>query len=197
MFAIKDLENNIIDLENLKEYDNSFEVLCLNEKGKRLPFYIDFISSRYISVGTFNVSSIRISINVEYITKEEYIVLRDINGVRLKIIIKPNSYFVNDRIYNFKITKSEVNDNTMKIRILSKVNKSEIGWKCIQDGPPLNYTITPRENNKSGYVNIKLDSHVLTDYNTTIRFMQDESGEILELRIKNTPNGMEIIEKAS
>lgn len=195
MFTIKDLKDNTINLDGLKEYSNDFEVLCLNERGKRIPFYIDFVSSEYISVSTFGVNLINISIDVEYVLNEEYIILRNIYGTRIRITILPNPYFVDDREYKFKITKTEVKDSkSIKIRIFSKVNKSEIGWKCIYDGKPLSYTIAPRENSKSGYVNITLNDNVLVEYDSHIMFMQDESGEQIDLKIKNSPNGVEIIE---
>jgi hypothetical protein len=101
---------------------------------------------------------------------------------------------VNDRDYRFKITKSEKKkDGDIRIRLMSKVNKSEIGWKCIYDGKPIYYEITPMESSKSEYITIKLQSQMLAEYVSLIEFQQEESGETVELRINNTPEGMELI----
>jgi hypothetical protein len=49
------------------------------------------------------------------------------------------------------------------------------------------------KSNKSEYIKVKLKSKMLTEYNSVIIFQQEESGETVELKIKNTTDGMEII----
>ena len=194
MFVIKDLEDNIIDLDGLKEYNNDFEVLSFKESGKRSPFYVDIVSTEDIYITFFDVSSINIEIDVENILKDEYIILKNLNGEEITLTIKPNEYFVNDREYRFKITRTEKKKNgDIRIRLMSKVNKSEIGWKCTYDGKPIYYEITPMESSKSEYITIKLQSQVFSEYESMIRFQQEESGEIVELKINNTLEGMELI----
>ena len=194
MFTVKDLKDNVINLDGLKEYNIDFEVLSLKESGKRIPFRVDLISTESIKIRLFGVSSINIVIDVENILKDEYIVLKNTNNEKIIITVKPNEYYVNDRDYRFKITREEkTKDGDIRIRLMSKVNKSEIGWRCTYDGRPISYEITPMESNKSEYIKIKLKSKMLTEYNSVIIFQQEESGETVELKIKNTTDGMEII----
>ena len=191
MFEIKGIKDNIIDLGGIKEYNENFEVASFNDNGKRMPFSIDLVTTDSITVNAFGVSSINIEIDVSNIIQEEYITFKNILGETLVITIKPNSYFTNDRVYKFKISKTEFNDNgEVKIRILSKVNGEEIGWKCIYDGRPISYVITPMESDKSEYVTIKSMSQMFINFVSTLTFQQNESGEIITFKINNTPEGM-------
>lgn len=197
MLSIKNFINNIIDLNGVDEYDNDFVVDSVNDNnGKEIPFNIDVVTNKNIYVTIHAVNSIRIYIDVEFITAEEYIVLRNINGEKLVITVKPNEYMLAEKEYKFKITKAEIQENgDLKLRILSKMNKTELGWRCIYNGKPLNYKITPMESNKSSYVNVKLLSIMLSDYISKLVFEQDESGEKTSIKILNTTEGMEIYEK--
>ena len=195
MFEIKGIKDNIIDLDGVKEYNENFEVISINENGKRMPFSIDLVSTDSITVNAFGVSSINIEIDVSNIIQEEYVTFKNILGETLAITIKPNSYFTTERTYKFKITKTEFKDNgELKIRILSKVNGEEIGWKCIYDGRPIMYVITPMESNKSEYVTIRSMSQVANDFVAALKFQQDESGEVITFLINNTTEGMKKIE---
>lgn len=191
MFIINDLENNVIDLEGLKEYDKEFEVLSLNDKGKRQPFSVELVTNENIKISVLDVNIIKIIINVQAIVNEEFIVFKNYIGEKINISVKPNMYFVDDKEYKFKVTKSEIRENgDLRLKILSKVNGEEIGWKCIYNGKPVSYSITPMENTKSCFITIKLLSQLFVDYTSTLMFEQEESGEIIEYKIYNTPDGM-------
>lgn len=192
MIIINDLKDKTINLDGLKDYDHNFEVYSCTENGKTQPFQIELVTSDNIIVEKFNVSSIHIFIDVEYIVKEEYIILKNILGEKLIITVKPNEYYTNDRNYKFKLTKNEFNKNgELKLKILSKVNNIEMGWSCVYDGKPIQYEITPMKSDKSSYVTVKLMSTLFIDYISTLKFQQNESGNVIEYKIKNTPNGME------
>lgn len=191
MFAIKDLNNNTIELQGLKDYSNKFEILSFNENGKRMPFFTELVTSNDISVELFNICFINVTINVKNIIKDEYIVFKNINGEKLILTIKPNNYFVEEREYKFKITKSEfTKDGKLKLKIYSKVNGEDIGWKCIYKGKPIDYNISPIESYESTYVTVELLSEMLTDYVSTLIFEQKESGKKIEYKINNTTEGM-------
>lgn len=197
MLKIKNLKDNVIDLNGTKEFEKDFEITSINtQNGKGIPFYVDLVSSPNITVSAFSTNLIKIIINVETILKDEFIILRNTRKEKLIIDIIPNDYFVNERKYVFKITKSEItNDGTLKLKILSKVNGIEIGWKCVYDGKPISYIITPMESDKSGYVSVKLAMEMLIECETKLIFEQEESKERIEFEINNTPNGMKLIEK--
>ena len=197
MFKIKEFEENkrnqenVIDLNGLKQYSDNFEILSFTEKLKRVPFHVELISNTNISVIPFGVNSINITIDVQEIVNDEYIILKNLNGEEIRIDIKPNEYFVNDRNYKFKITKSEILENgDLKLKILSKVNNEEMGWRCTYFGKPINYEITPSESNKSEYVTIKLLSSMFVDYKAVLKFEQEESGNEITYYVNNTPDGI-------
>ena len=193
MLFIENLDRNVIDLNDLKSFSCDFNVISNNEKGKRIPYHITLITNPNIVISTFGINSLNITIKVENILKDEYIFLKNILNEELIIKIKPNVYFTNERKYKFKISKAELKDNgDLKLRILSKVNNSEIGWKCIYDGKPMNYVISPTQSNKSSYVNVKSTMKLFDNFTSIIKFQQEESNEIIEFKIINTPNGMEI-----
>ena len=151
------------------------------------------VSNPNISISAFGVNSINITIDVEAIVNDEFIVLKNAYEEELRIDIKPNEYFVNDRDYKFKITKSELLENgDLKLKILSKVNNEEMGWRCTYFGQPIEYTVAPMESDKSCYVTITPISHLLIDYETLFKFQQEESGEEIAYVVKITPNGIVI-----
>lgn len=194
MLSIKDLEQNVIDLNGIKEYSEDFEILSINKNGKRLPLRVDLVSTPSIKLNMFNVSSINITIDVKSILKEEFVILKNLIGEKLILRIMPNEYYTNERIYKFKATKKEVNKNgDIKIKIISQVNDMEIGWKCTYDGSPISYEIKPKKSSKSGTVTIKSLMEMTTDYVSTVIFEQEESGETIEVKINNTPQGMELV----
>jgi len=197
MFKIKDLKDNIIDLNGLKEFEKETEIISINTKNnKKIPFYIDLVSTPNITVNVFNGNLIKIIINVAEILKEEFIIFKNAQQEKLIINIIPNIYFLNERQYKFKITKSEITeDGILKLKILSKGNETEVGWKCVYDGKPISYNITPMESDKSDCVYVKLTMEMISEFTSKLIFEQNESKERIEFEINNTPNGMKLIEK--
>lgn len=192
MFIIKNLSNNTIDLTNINEYSNDFEIFSFNDNEKIQPYYIEYISNEGISLTKFDTNFLNVTIDIEAIIENEYFILKNLIGERLTINIKPNENYIRDKTFKFKITKQEFKeDNILKLKILSKMNDDEIGWKCTYDGKPISYQITPMESNQSSYVTIKLMANMINDFISTIIFKQDGSGRIIKYHIKNTPNGME------
>lgn len=193
MLKLYKLDDNIIDLDGIKTYNEEFTVISANENGKPQPFYVELVSSEAISVDKYEGDKLSIYIDVEYVLKNEYIALKNLIGDRILITVKPNQYFVNDRTYKFKLTKTEEKeDGSLRIKILSKVNGKEMSWKCTYDGRPNNYDITPMESEKSEFVNIKINSTVLNAFTSKIEFTQDESNETISLDILNTVDGLKL-----
>lgn len=192
MFILNYLENSTIDLDGFNEYSEEFEIQSFNENGKRQPFYVDLVTNENINVTIFDVNFVRVTIDVSMIVNEETIVLRNYIGETITITVKPNLYFLSEKEYKFKITRAEFSEDgqNLKLKILSKVNGEELGWKCIYNGRPISYFITPMVSDKSEYVNIKLLSRVFQDCISVLRFEQNESEEVIEYRILNTPEGM-------
>ena len=93
-----------------------------------------------------------------------------------------------DKTYTFKLTsKKFLDDGSLRIKIFSKMNDMELGWKCTYDGKPMEYSISTRESDKGENVTIKPISTILSEFTTVIEFAQDESNNVIRLVLTNTP----------
>lgn len=191
MIFIKQIPNGIINLEGVKEYNWNFQVITKNKNGKDQSFFISYISNDAISVETVGLNGINISIDVKNILQDEYFQITTINGETMLVTVKPNTSNTEEKIYRFELTKSEVIEKgSLKIRLLSKVNKKEIGWKCTYEGKPISYEITPLEKDKSGFVTIKLLSNLFVrHYDSSIIFTQNESEKTITLNVRAKRDG--------
>ena len=197
MIFIKQIPTSIINLNGLKEYDWNFQVISKDKNKKDQSFFVSHISNDAISIEQVGLDNINISIDVKNILKDEYFEITSINGETKLFTVKPNTFYTEDKDYKFKITKTEITkDGDLKIKIFSKVNKEEIGWKCTYKGEPIKFEITPLKKEKSSFVIIKLISKLLvSQYDTIFEFTQNESNETITLKVRVYRNGsMEIIE---
>ena len=188
MLYIEDLENNIIQLDESLESEYSFKVLSQNNNGSPSPFVVKFISSENISARIEYGNVLNLYIENAMILNEEYIFLRNTVGDTIRIAVIPSPYHTMDKTYTFKLTSKKIlDDGSLKLKILSKVNDMEIGWKCTYDGKPMEYSISPFESDKGEYVVVKPMATVLSEFTALLEFTQDESGNIIRLSLTNTP----------
>jgi hypothetical protein len=152
------------------------------------------VSSELVSASMGADVSLIVTVDVENMKDESFILLRNYAKERMKIILKPNITITSPKTYKFRITKKTTDGRKTRIRILSKEDDNEIGWKCTYDGKPLNYSIKPRESDKSGYVDIELlDELFIDNIPTILEFTQNKSCEVIELRLNQTNDDTEII----
>jgi hypothetical protein len=112
----------------------------------------------------------------------------------LIIVFRKNIAITSPKAYKFGITKKTTDGRKTRIRILSKEDNNEIGWKCTYDGKPLNYSINPRESDTSSYVDIELMYELfVNNIPTVLEFTQNKSCEVIELRLNQTNDDTEII----
>lgn len=169
-----------LDLGKLPYDEHEIKIDSRGGSGKHLPWGVEFTSSDAIKVEPVGNDVLSIKLDSEALMTDEYIVLRNYAKERLRIEIKHNLMVSAPKKYNFKISKKTVDGKKARIRILSKENGNEIGWKCTYDGKPLTYVISPMESDKSGYVDIELKDDVYTSVNSVIEFTQDKSGEVIQ-----------------
>lgn len=146
-----------------------------------LPWGVELISNGIISATPIGNDSIKVSFELEKLKKDEFVLLRNYEGERIKIVLKPLCAITNPEVNKFKITKTSVEDGKIKIRILSKTDGDELGWKCTYDGNPLNYSVKPMSNSKSGYVTIELIDELFTDISSMFEFKQNITGNVARL----------------
>jgi hypothetical protein len=195
MLRIKEKDKEYtIDLNVLTYETHLLSIESIDDNGNYLAWGVEFTTNEKIHTETKGRNELSIRINLESILKEEYIVIKNYKNDRLKIILKPNLEVIRPKEYKFKITKKIINGRNLRIKILSKETNYEIPWKCIYDGEPLSYEITPFECDKGTHVDIKLRGEIFGEFETIIKFMQNKSNKIIKLKLFQTNNSVEIIE---
>ena len=195
MISCLNIENNTIDLNGIKSAVFSVDAIISSKKvdGTPTSYFVDIVSSEYVTVHKSGNDVISIEIETPKILKKEYVILKNTENEKLEINILPNLYFTTERKYKFKITKKYIDENgNIKIKLLSKVNNEEIGWKCTYMGQPLSYKIEPLSSHKSGYVTITLLSKIKVnnEYYVPFKFRQDESNNEVKLKVTYTRDGV-------
>jgi hypothetical protein len=194
MFTINDKEKEfILDLNKLPYDEHEIHIDSKASNGRDLPWGVEIVSSKLISATRGAGNLLNISLGPEKLNEDAFILLRNYNKERLKIVVKHNVLLTMDRKYKFRISKKTTDGRKTRIRILSKVDNDEIGWKCTYDGKPLNYSISPMESDKSGYVDIEVLDELFTNVPSVIEFTQDRSREVISLKLNQTNDDTEII----
>jgi hypothetical protein len=182
-----------LDLNEIPYDEHELHIDSRASNGRNLPWGVEIVSSKLIKATRGAGDSLNISLDPEKLNDDAFILLRNYNKERLKIVVKHNVLLTMDRTYKFRISKKTTDGRKTRIRILSKADNDEIGWKCTYDGKPLNYSITPMESDKSGYVDIEVLDELFTNVPSVIEFTQDRSGEVISLKLNQTNDDTEII----
>ena len=187
------VNENILDLNENPYDEHEIKIDSRGRNDKRIPWGVEMVSSKLINVEQGAGDTLKVTLDVENLKEDGFILLRNYNKERLKIIVKHNILLTMDRTYKFRISKKSTDGRKTRIRILSKADNDEIGWKCTYDGKPLNYSITPMESDKSSYVDIEVLDELFTNVPSVIEFTQDRSGEVISLKLNQTNDDTEII----
>lgn len=191
MFYIEELKKDSLVLEKDKFFNYKLTIISVSDNGKSSPFAIDVVSSPYITAYISEGNILVINADTPNIKGEEFVILRNTNKESIRLTIIPNNYYTMDKVFKFKITNySELDDGSIKIKIFSKVNDIELGWKCIYDGKPMTYVITPMKSDKGTHVTITPNATIVNEFTSVIIFKQDESDKEIRFEILNTPNGI-------
>lgn len=183
----------ILDLNKLPYDEHTITINSKGEKGNRLPWGVEMVSSPYVSAEQGANDSLNIYVDIENMKDDAFILLRNFKKEMMKIVIKPNTLLTSPKIYKFRISKKTTEGRKTKIRILSKEDDKEIGWECTYDGKPLNYSIEPMRSDKSGYVDIEVLDELFTDVPSVIEFTQERSGEVIKLVLNQKNEDTEIL----
>lgn len=195
MITVNEFEKEyVLDLNKVPYDEHTIKVHSKKSFGDRIPWGVEIVSSPLVSAEIGAGDTLNISVDIENMKEESFILLKNYAKERIKIILKPNIKLTSSKTYKFRISKKTADGRKTRIRILSKENNSEIGWKCTYDGRPLNYTIKPMESGKSGYVDIELmDELFINNFHSVIEFTQDKSNEVIKLELNQENDNTEII----
>lgn len=188
MLYIEGLENNTIRLEKSRNIVHSFTVVSRKDNGRPSPFVINFISDSNINAFIENGNALSIYVDASKILTDEHIILSNALGDSCRLLFIPNEYYTMNRKYTFKVTsKKLLDDGSLNIKVFSKVNDMEIGWKCTYCGNPMVYDITPDESEIGEHVVITPRADILSEFDSLLEFTQDESNNKIRLVLTNTP----------
>lgn len=183
----------ILDLNKLPYDEHTITINSNGERGNRLPWGVEMVSSQYVSAEQGANDSLNIYVDIENMKDDAFILLRNFKKEMMKIVIKPNTLLTSPKTYKFRISKKTTEGRKTRIRILSKEDNNEIGWECTYDGKPLNYSIEPMKSDKSGYVDIEVLDELFTDVPSVIEFTQERSGEVIKLVLNQKNEDTEIL----
>lgn len=182
-----------LDLNEFPNEQHILQIESVDENGNFLPWGVEFITNSKIYTNIRNRNELLILANLVSIAKEEYLLIRNYKGERIKVIITPNTEAIRPKEYKFKITKKIINGRNIKIKILSKETTYEIPWECTYTGKPLLYEITPLSSDKSEFVEIKSQGEIYNEIEIPIVFKQKKSGNEITLLLKQTNDSVEVI----
>jgi len=191
MLYIENIENNSIFLDGYDGNEIELKVMSRNARNVKKHFVIDYVSSPNIVAYTLGGDSIKIEYEPREVTDNAFIILKNTLGETMRLTIVPKLFYSMEKTFKFKISSyKELEDGSIRLKLLSKVNDMEIGWKITYDGKPMTYIISPMESDKGDYVTIKPNATIVNDFTSVIIFKQDESDEEIRFEILNTPNGI-------
>ena len=179
---------------NKHPYDE--HIINIESKGEgdaNIPWGVEMVSCDLVTAKPGAANTLDVNVDIDEVANECFILLRNYAKERMKITIIPNTELSAPKTYKFRITKKSTDGRNTRVRILSKENGKEIGWSCTYNGQPYNYSISPKKADKSGYVDIVLLDELLATVNSLIEFTQEKSGEVIQLRLKQSNDYTEII----
>lgn len=181
---------------DLNEHPYDEHIINIDSKGEgdtNIPWGVEMVSCDLVTAKPSAGNNLAINVDIDELSSECFVLLRNYAKERIKINIIPNTELSTPKMYKFKITKKSTDGRKTRVRILSKENGKEIGWKCTYDGQPYDYSINPMKGDKSGYVDIVLLDKLLITVNSFIEFTQETSGEVIKLRLRQSNDNTEII----
>ena len=194
MLKIDNFEKEyILDLNDKPHNNHSLKVTSEVAPNMRLPWGVELVSNPLVKATPGTNNTLDIFVDMEKLMADAFIVLRNYNRERIKIIIKPNFIIISPREYTFKITRKTTDGKKARVKLLSKENDREIGWECTYQGKPLNYSIEPLKSDKSGHIEIELLDDATSDFQTVIEFTQKRSGKVIELKLNQNSDGVQIL----
>ena len=194
MLKINDFEKEFVLDLNEHPYDE--HIINIDSKGEgdtNIPWGVEMVSCDLVTAKPGAASTLNVNVDIDELSDECFVLLRNYAKERMKITVIPNTELSAPKTYKFRITKKSTDGRKTRVRILSKENGKEIGWSCTYNGQPYEYSISPMKGDKSGYVDIVLTDELLTTVTSLIEFTQEKSGEVIQLKLRQSNDSTEII----
>ena len=182
-----------LDLNKYPYDEHTINIESKGEGDANIPWGVEMVSCDLVTAKPGAASTLNVNVDIDELSDECFILLRNYTKERMKITVIPNTELSAPKTYKFRITKKSTDGRKTRVRILSKENGKEIGWSCTYNGQPYEYSISPMKGDKSGYVDIVLTDELLTTVTSLIEFTQEKSGEVIQLKLRQSNDSTEII----
>lgn len=173
MIRVEGIEKEyVLDFNDVS--GNSVELLVVSKSGdgiKHSMWGVDLKSSDSVNTDIVGNNTLLVSIDVDNLFEDAYIWLRNMNGDKYKITVKPSSEATSNKRYEFRITS--MFGASFKIRSYS--NKAEARWECSYMGEPIDVSVCPTEGSGDTLVSVVSQLYLKNKANSFLEFTQDKS----------------------
>lgn len=189
MLRIDNKESVLLDLNKNPKDEYVFDITSVNDEGNNIPWGIEFINNRVVSVEKTNEKLI-VKIDYGVLKHDARIVLRNYNKERAYLRIKPNGYTLEEKKYKFEVDNIEISNGELTFEINSKEKRRNQPWNFVYFGEPLSYDISKTSGTGKTKITVKLLSELNGDFDTILRIKQDKSDNLIELNLLNNKDGI-------
>jgi hypothetical protein len=164
-----------------------------SSNGSKLTWVVSYVSSDLIDAYPFSTNMLSIDVDLKYLKKEEFIILRNIKKEKIGIVVKPNTEATRDKNYIFKLGKNTVSGNIISINIVSKENGKTEPWEIVRNGLPLSYGISTTKTK----ITIELSTILSDEAVSNFELIQTNSGKMINFKLRHIDsNSVELIKEA-
>ena len=174
---------------DLNKYSNGEITLPINSS---LPCNIFFVSDKtLINASIIASKTLRLSVDIQALKKDGVVVVQNLRKEKIRITIKPNIKESRERIYVFKLGKHTINEKSITFNVISKEDGKTEPWHVSYDGKPISY-VTHQTKNK---ITFTLSTILATEFTSNIQLKQDNSGKVINIKLKHKDNNSVELEK--
>jgi len=174
---------------DLNKYANGEITLPVNSS---LPCNVSFVSDKtLINTSLIASKTLKLSVDTQELKKDGVVVVRNLRKEKIRIIIKPNIKESRERIYVFKLGKHTINEKSITFNVISKENGKTEPWHVSYDGKPISYVIRQTKTK----ITFTLSTILATEFTSNIQLKQDNSGKVINIKLKHKNNNSVQLEK--
>ena len=177
------LNEFILDLNEFPYEEHSLIVSSFTHNGSFQAWGVEMNTLDAVKTDIKGKGILHLKTPLEAIKKEGLIVIRNYANERIRIVLKPNLEALRPKEYKFEMANMVFSGRNLSFDIISEETKHDMPWKCIYDGKPLSYVISPLEYSKGTMVKIGLCGKLYGEFESMIVFRQEKSGKEIVLNL--------------
>lgn len=165
----------------------------LSTDSKNSLIFITYVSNRdAIYASVFKKKHILIKIiDFNKLKEDAVVIIQNLKRESIKVVIKPNIEKSRERNYVFKLGKHTVNNKSITLNVISKENGKTEPWHVSYDGKPISYIVSQTKTK----ITFTLSTILATEFTSNIQLKQDNSGKVINIKLKHKDNNSVELEK--